>query len=171
MMVSILDRQVLVLNQNFEPMAICNARKAVTMVFLGRAEIIEQGSCKIRSVSWSIPFPLVVRIAVYIRVQPKRVELTRKNVIKRDGHQCQYCGVRGVPMTVDHIIPKTRGGADSWDNLVAACVRCNNTKGDRVLAEVGLSLLRRPRKPSRLAFIQHFVGINNKKWRPYLFMN
>ena len=166
-----LDRQVLVLNQNYMPMTVCNAKKAVTMIFRGRAEIIEKADGFIRSISLAIPFPLVVRIGVFVRVPSKRVELTRKNIIKRDGHQCQYCATRCAPMTVDHVIPKTRGGEDSWENLVAACVKCNNGKGNRTPEEASMHLLRRPKRPSRLAFIQHFVGVKNEKWRPYLFMN
>jgi 5-methylcytosine-specific restriction endonuclease McrA len=166
-----LDRQVLVLNQNYMPMTVCNAKKAVTMIFRGRAEVIEQADGFIRSVSLAIPFPLVVRIGVFVRVPIKRVELTRKNIIKRDNHQCQYCGTRSATMTVDHVVPKTRGGEDSWENLVAACVQCNNSKGNMTPDEALMPLRRRPKKPSRLAFIQHFVGAKNEKWRPYLFMN
>jgi 5-methylcytosine-specific restriction endonuclease McrA len=166
-----LNRQVLVLNQNYLPMTVCNAKKAVTMIYRGRAEVIEQDNILIRSVSWSIPMPLVVRIGVYVRVPVKRVELTRKNVIKRDGHQCQYCGVKNTSMTVDHVVPKAKGGGDSWENLVCACVRCNNTKGGNTPEQASMKLLRKPKRPSRLAFIQHFVGVKDEKWRPYLFMN
>ena len=159
------------LNQNYEPMSVCDVKRAIILIYLGKAEIIEKDSDYIRSVSVSIPFPLVVRVVVYVRVPSKRIILSRKNIIKRDNYTCQYCGAKNVPMTVDHIIPKNLGGADSWENLVCACVKCNNKKGNRTLEQAGMKLLQKPRKPTHLTFIRHFVGVKNEKWKPYLFMN
>jgi len=171
MLESKLKRHVLVLNQNYEPMSVCDVRRAIILIYLGKAEIIERDSGFVRSVSVSIPFPLVVRIVVYVRIPSKRIILSRKNIIKRDGCICQYCGAQNVPMTVDHVIPKNLGGNDSWENLVCACVECNNKKSNRTAEQVSMRLIRRPRKPNHLTFIQHFVGVRNKKWKPYLFMN
>ena len=115
--------------------------------------------------------PSVVRLAIYVRIPPKQLALSKQNVLKRDGHRCQYCGTRRGAMTVDHVIPKTMGGKDSWDNLVCACLHCNNLKGDRSPEQVGLTLLRRPRLPSRITFIHHLIGVPDRRWRPYLFMD
>lgn len=167
----ILKKYVLVLNQNFEPLSICNVKRAIILIYLGKAEIIEHDSKAIRAIGWSYPLPLVVRLIVYIRIPHKKVILSRKNIIKRDNHQCQYCGERLAPMTVDHVIPKTFGGKETWDNLVCACVSCNNKKGNQTPEQAGLSLLRMPVKPTHLTFIKHFVGIRSEKWKPYLFMN
>ena len=118
-----LNRNVLVLNQDYEPIAICNAKKAIILVYLGKAEIVESYSYRIRSVSRTMPFPCVVRLQIYIYRPFKPVMLNRKNILRRDHHTCQYCGKKSGPMTVDHIIPKQYGGKHSWENLVAACKR------------------------------------------------
>ncbi len=167
-----LNPQVLVLNQNYEPMTVTNVKKAVILIFLGKAEIIEKyDSLMIRSVNISYPMPSIVRLMHYKRVPRKRILLTRKNVIKRDGHTCQYCGSKSGPVTVDHVIPRRYGGRDTWENLVCACVRCNSKKRDRTPEEAGMKLLSKPKKPSHLFFIRYFVSSIDQKWKPYLFMN
>jgi len=109
-----LNRNVLVLNQNYEPLSVCSVKRAVILVYLGKAEIIEKhDGYMIRSVSVSIPLPSVVRLGFYIHVPHKRILLTRKNIIQRDGHRCQYCGENHGAMTVDHVIPKIYGGKDT----------------------------------------------------------
>ncbi len=118
-----------------------------------------------------MPFPSIVRLSFYVRVPYKKIVLSRKNIIRRDGHQCQYCGRGDVTLTVDHVIPKSKGGNDSWENLVAACVSCNNRKGDRTPSEAQVKLRRKPIRPSHVMFIRHFVGIVDEHWKPYLFMN
>jgi 5-methylcytosine-specific restriction endonuclease McrA len=167
-----LSRNVLVLNQNYEPLSVCTVKRAVVMVFLERAEIIEKlDGYKIRSISTSIAVPSVVRLASYIKVPTKHIMLTRKNIIKRDGGRCQYCGKKSSQMTVDHVIPKIHGGKDTWENLVAACQDCNNKKGQRSPEQANMQLLRKPRRPNHITFIRQFIGINDNRWRQYLFMD
>lgn len=167
-----LSRNVLVLNQNYEPLSVCTVRRAIVMVFLDRAEIIEKlDGYRIHSVSLSISVPSVVRLGAYIKVPIKRIMLTRKNIIKRDGGNCQYCGNKSNLMTVDHVVPKIHGGKDTWENLVAACQDCNNKKGQRAPEQAGLTLLRKPRRPNHITFIRQFVGIPDNRWRQYLFMD
>jgi 5-methylcytosine-specific restriction endonuclease McrA len=166
-----LNTQVLILNQNYEPMSVTNAKRAIILIYLGKAEIIERHDGYIRSVTLAIPLPSIVRLVRYIRVPRKGIILSRKNIIKRDNHQCQYCGATHKPVTVDHIIPKDRGGEDSWENLVCACVKCNVKKGNRTPEEVGMTLTHRPQKPGHLFFIQRFMGITDERWKPYLFMD
>jgi 5-methylcytosine-specific restriction endonuclease McrA len=166
-----LNRQVLILNQNYEPMSVIAAKKAVILLYLGKVEIIEHHSEYIHSVSRAFPYPSIVRLMSFISVPRKRVVLSRKNVLKRDGHRCQYCGSSQRMLTVDHVIPKNRGGEESWENLVCACVQCNNRKGNRTPEEAGMHLSRRPQKPNHLFYIQHFVGMVDERWKPYLFMN
>ena len=134
-------------------------------------EVVEALDISIRSVSAQFPVPSVVRLDFYIRVPPKPLALTKRNILKRDGNQCQYCGTRRGRMTVDHVVPRTLGGKESWENLVCACVHCNNRKGNRSPEQTGLSLLRRPRLPNNVTFIRHFVGVPDRRWRPYLFMD
>jgi len=163
---------VLVLNQNYEAMSICNVQRAVILLYLGKAELIaSKDSQAIISVSRKVPFPTIVRLLVYIMVPYKKIVLSRKNILRRDLYHCQYCGKSDVPLTIDHVIPKSKGGDDTWENLVAACVKCNNKKGDRSPEEARMTLKKRPTKPSHITFMKHFVGRVNEEWKPYLYMN
>jgi 5-methylcytosine-specific restriction endonuclease McrA len=166
-----LNRSVLVLNQSYEPLHVCSVRRAIVLVFRGRAEVVEALEAQIRTVSQSFPIPSVVRLGVYVRVRPKPLALSKRNVLKRDGHQCQYCGTTRGPFTIDHIHPRSLGGRDTWENLVCACHGCNNKKGDRTPHGAGLALKRKPRSPNQVTFIRHYVGVPDKRWRPYLFMD
>ena len=167
-----LNSKVLVLNQSYEPISVCSAKKALLLLFLTKAELVEQHDfLVIRSVRDSYPYPTVIRLGAYLRVPFKKIELSRKNILRRDGFQCQYCNSRKPPLTVDHIIPRSRGGADQWENLATACVKCNNRKGNRTIEEAGMPLLSVPRKPHRVLFLKHFAGKVDDTWRPYLFMD
>jgi 5-methylcytosine-specific restriction endonuclease McrA len=153
-------------------MSVCNVKKAIILLYLGKAELIEAKDGKrIRAVSMSMPFPSIVRLGVYIHVPYKKIILSRKNILRRDGHRCQYCGSNEATLTVDHIVPRARGGEESWENLVTACVECNNRKGDRTLDEARMKLMRRPIRPNHITFIRHFVGTVDERWKPYLYMN
>jgi len=168
---NVLTQNVLVLNQNFEPLSVCSVRRAILMMFLGKVEMIETSDGKrIRSTSRSIAVPSVIRLWEYARLPRKQIILTRKNIIKRDGGRCMYCGRRDGPMTVDHIIPRNLGGKDTWENLVTACLKCNNKKGNRTPDQAGMILRTKPRRPNHLTFIQHFIGIADDRWKPYLFI-
>jgi len=153
-------------------MSICNVQRAIILLFLGKAELIASKNFKrVISVSRSIPFPTIVRLRIYIRVPFKKIVLSRKNILRRDHHKCQYCHRTDLPLTIDHIIPKSKGGDDSWENLVAACVKCNNKKGDRSPEEAAMALIKKPTKPSHITFMKHFIGKIDDEWKPYLYMN
>ncbi len=166
----ILSRYVLVLNQAYEPVTVTIAKRAVILVLLGKAEEVVNYKEIVHSPSFQMPLPSIVRLGRYVRVRDKEIVLTRKNVLKRDNHRCQYCGRTSVPLTLDHVIPKQRGGSDTWNNLVAACHPCNVRKGNRIPAEAAMPLQRRPHKPSRITYFQKFVRRRQAAWRPYLFM-
>ncbi len=166
-----MSKKVLLLNQNYEPVCVVNAKKALILVCLQKVEIIEKRELLVRSQYHSWPMPSVIRLVNYIRIPKKRVELTRHNIFRRDGFQCQYCASKKGPFTLDHIVPKVSGGMDSWENLVCACLQCNNKKGSTPLAHANMVLLKKPKRPSYLFFIQHFIGIQEECWKPYLFMN
>jgi len=153
-------------------MSICNVKKAIILLWLGKAELIEayRGK-KIHSVAAAMPYPSIVRLSVYIHIPYKKIILSRKNILRRDSHRCQYCGKSDIMLTVDHIMPKAKGGEDSWENLVTACVECNNRKGDRTPEDAHMKLHRKPMKPNHVSFIRHFVGTIDEAWKPYLFMN
>jgi 5-methylcytosine-specific restriction endonuclease McrA len=166
-----LDGSVLVLNQNYEPLSVCHARRAIILVLLGKAEIVEKHDKQVNSVSMSLPLPSVVRLSLYIRAVKRDIALNRKNILKRDNHTCQYCGKNHDPLTTDHVVPKSQGGKESWDNLVTACIRCNNLKGDRTPEQAGLTLRVKPKKPHRYAYIRFFSSIPDDRWKPYLFLD
>lgn len=171
-MSSLLNRQVLILNRSYEPMNLISARKAVLLMYLGKVEIIETvQQLQIRSISMSLPMPSIVRLVKYTKVHRRTIVLSRKNVIKRDGGRCQYCGTRHAPLTVDHVVPRKQGGADAWENLVCACVVCNNKKGDRTPEQARMPLLRKPKRPNHVIFIHQNIVNMDERWKPYLFLS
>jgi 5-methylcytosine-specific restriction endonuclease McrA len=163
---------VLLLNQNYEPLTILRAKRALTLIFLGKVDLIENvNGCIVHSISLSLPVPSVIRLKYFVRIRRKEISLTKKNIIKRDNHLCQYCGKRTGTMTADHIIPKARGGDESWENLVCACLECNNRKGNRTLKDTNMKLLRKPKKPNYFTFVLNEFGKPKDKWRPFLFQS
>ncbi|MBU0985044.1 MAG: HNH endonuclease [candidate division Zixibacteria bacterium] len=167
-----MNRHVLMLNQNYEPLTICSARRAIVLLFQGKAEMIETADgLKLRTVTQAYSLPSVVRLWQYRRVPHKKILLSRKNIIVRDNHQCQYCGITKGEMTIDHVIPKRLNGADTWENMVCACVRCNNRKSDHTPEQAGMKLLKKPKRPSHITFIQRHAGAADRRWRQYLFMD
>jgi 5-methylcytosine-specific restriction endonuclease McrA len=118
----------LVLNQNYEPLNVCNARRALVLVDGGKAEVLEHAELPIRTPSRLFPRPSVIRLVYMIKRPRPRVRLTRREIFLRDHHACQYCGIRTRDLTLDHVVPRHRGGRHSWDNLVSACRTCNHER-------------------------------------------
>ena len=160
----------MVLNQSYEPIMVIGARRAIILILSEKVDALENYRELIHSVYLTLPLPSVIKLKQYARIRRKDIVLSRKNILKRDNHTCQYCGIRSVPMTIDHIIPRQRGGEDSWYNLVAACVACNTRKGNRRPREVQMKLVKRARKPTMILHLQKFVKQFQGTWRPYLFM-
>ena len=167
----VLERSVLVLNQNYEPLSVCSVRRALLLILRGKAETVEKLGGVVRSVSQAHPVPSVVRLGRYIHAPRRRVVLSKRNILKRDSYQCQYCGCKDGKLTVDHIVPRTRGGKSTWENLVCACASCNNKKGEHRPEQVGLKLRTRPKRPNNVSFIRNFIGANDQRWKPYLFID
>ena len=167
-----MNAKVLILNQNYEPMSVINVKKAIVLLYLGKAELVEAHTGRqVHSVSMAMPFPSIVRLSVFVRVPFKKIILSRKNILRRDAHRCLFCGRADIPLTIDHVLPISRGGEDTWENLVCACVRCNNKKGDRTPDEAMMPLRRKPMRPNHVTFIRHFVGTLDERWKPYLFLH
>jgi len=166
-----LKKNVLVLNQSYEPISVCNVKRAIILIYMGKAEIVEKLEADVQSVNLSIPFPSVVRLNIFVHKPNNKIILSRKNIIKRDHHRCQYCGKTQLPLTVDHIVPKQFGGEESWTNLICACIYCNNKKGNRTPEQANMKLLSSPKKPSQLFFIQFIIENPPQTWKPYLFLN
>ena len=143
---------VLVLNQDYSPLTICSVQRAFMLIFLDKAELIEEVKGQsLRSISSTYPFPSVVKIRKYIHVPYKGVVMTKHNIFRRDGGRCQYCGT-AKDLTLDHVIPKSKGGKSIWTNLVTACKKCNSLKGDYSLEKAGMQLRKQPIKPSYPSF-------------------
>ena len=167
---SILNRKVLVLNQSYEPLMVINAKRAIVLIIKEKVKMLEKYSESIRSVQNSFDVPSVIRLNFYVHLKYKDIVLNRRNILKRDDYRCQYCAKQATPLTLDHIVPKNKGGKDSWENLVAACSKCNTRKGDTLLKHMDMKLLKKPRKPSKLFQLQTYVNKKQDNWKQYLFM-
>jgi len=160
------------LNQSYEPLTVCNVKKAVILIILGKAELIAPNEKrKLHTVSMTFPWPSVIRLSDYIKVPYKKLILTRRNILRRDNHKCVYCGRGDLPLTIDHIHPKSKGGDDSWENLVAACMPCNNKKGGRTPEEADMKLRAKPYAPNHIHFMTNNSGRIDETWKPYLFQS
>ena len=160
---------VLVLNASYEPLNITTWRRAVVMVLKGKAEGLEHDPARrIRDDTW---LPTVIRLRHYVRVPYKPLPLTRRNLFHRDGHRCQYCGTSSDQLSVDHVVPRSRGGLDTWENVTTACLPCNVRKGNRTPREAGMPLARQPHRPlSSLNFeaSRHISAGLHGEWAKYV---
>lgn len=167
-------RQVLLLNSSYEPLNICTWKRAIVLLLKGKAEAVERNNRTIHSAEGAeTPLPVVIRLLYYVKIPHKEIPLTRRNIMHRDHYTCQYCGKK-ADMTIDHVIPKSRGGKDKWDNVVAACLRCNISKGNRTPKEAEMPLKKRPCRPSHFIHFevskQHQVsGQDFQHWRKYMY--
>lgn len=160
--------KVLILNQDFSAIAVCTVTKAFLLVYLEKAELISKANGSVlRTVSTSYPVPSVIRLQRYVKVPYYGIALSRHNVLRRDNFLCQYCGTNRN-LTLDHLLPRSRGGETSWYNIVTACSRCNSRKGDRTPEEAGLKLHRNPSRPSLYSFLQQHLNDANEDWQIYL---
>jgi 5-methylcytosine-specific restriction endonuclease McrA len=161
--------QVLVLNASYEPLNVCSVRRAHVLVWKGKAEIIESHDRPLRSAGGSFIWPHVIRLLQYVRVpQAVKRRISRRALFARDGWKCVYCGSSGGRLTLDHVVPRSRGGDSVWENVVTACAPCNLRKGDRTLEEAAMSLPRQPRAPAPVLFIRLAAARVPETWRQYL---
>jgi 5-methylcytosine-specific restriction endonuclease McrA len=158
---------VLVLNASYEPLGVVPVRRAVVLVVTGKALPVEIGGDVVRSERTSVPVPLIVRLARLVRVPYRAtVPLTRRGVFARDGGRCVYCHAPAT--SLDHVVPRSRGGDHVWENVVSCCRRCNHAKADRTVSELGWRMVRTPRAPSGLAWRVVGCGRIDPCWAPYL---
>jgi 5-methylcytosine-specific restriction endonuclease McrA len=168
-----LSSRVLVLNSTYEPIHICNVRRAVVLIIKGVAVMQEPAMFALRSVSSAHPAPSVIRLMHFVHIPYKKRTASKNNILIRDRYRCQYCGkpLKSQEVTLDHILPKSRGGETIWENLATCCTRCNVRKGSLLPEEAGLTLLKDPRNGSNFHFIhllRHYGSVD-EKWRKYLF--
>jgi len=165
----LLDYPVLVLNLNYEPLNVCNVKRAMTLVVVGKAEVLENSRGIIHTPSTTFLCPSVIKLACTIRRPRPRVKLTKKEIFRRDNYTCQYCGHQAKNLTVDHVVPRHHGGQHCWENLVSACPACNHRKGGRTLQEAHMQLLRRPHEPhatSTYLFGRYLE--RNREWQQFI---
>ncbi|MGI9659328.1 MAG: HNH endonuclease [Gaiellaceae bacterium] len=159
---------VLVLNASYEPLNVCTVRRALVLVFKEKAEVVEQDARELRSASRRFPWPHVIRLMSYVRVpRVTQRKVSRKALFARDGFRCQYCGIAGK-LTLDHVVPRSRGGRSVWENIVASCAPCNLRKADRLPEEVAMHPHKKPRPPAPSLFITLSAPAVSERWEPYL---
>jgi 5-methylcytosine-specific restriction endonuclease McrA len=165
-----INHPVLVLNQSFEPLTVCRARRAVVLIFQGKAEMIENGSGSIRTIDSTIELPSVIRLARMVRRPRRRRKMTRYEIFNRDRYTCQYCGEQSRHLTLDHVLPRYRGGQHTWENVVSACVACNRRKAGLTPKEANMKLIHEPGPPKGGPFFTlpyHYL-YKHDDWRKYL---
>ena len=166
-----MDTPVLLLNQNYEPLNVCRVRRAIVLLAKGKAEPLAHHERPLRTPAREVPRPSVIRLRYYVRRPRPTIKLSRREVLVRDAHTCQYCGTRGTDMTIDHVKPRRLGGRRRWDNLVTACRPCNLRKAGRTPLGANMRLLRRPthpRSPYSHLVGRFFNGRLDLAWAPYL---
>jgi 5-methylcytosine-specific restriction endonuclease McrA len=169
--------QTLLLNATYEPLRVVHWQKAITLWCQGKVEIVAVYDREIRSVSFSIKLPSVIRLLRRIRIRRagEYVPFSRANIYARDNHVCQYCGdgFSTSELTFDHVIPVARGGRKDWENIVTCCIPCNRRKGGRTPEQAGMRLVRRPRRPDKAPAVRITFGLRNapESWRDYVYWN
>lgn len=168
-----MNKNVLVLNSTYEAIHICTLRRAIILVIKGVAVVEESLGMAIHSASQIYQTPTVIRLIRYIWIPKKNVHLTRKNVVLRDKHICQYCGkeFKSEELTMDHIIPKSMSGQTTWENVVACCKACNNKKANRMLKDSGMRLIKKPEMPKKIIYLHivRYLGKDMENWKKYIF--
>jgi 5-methylcytosine-specific restriction endonuclease McrA len=165
--------RVLVLNATYEPINVCTVRRATVLVLKSKAEILERGKGHLHSERMTLERPVVIRLITYVRVprDVHRRKITRKAVLARDSWTCQYCGKTKPGLTVDHVIPRSRGGESVWENIVASCAACNRRKGNQMPREARMHPRRRPKPPGPTVFIRIAAPRVPIAWERYLVMS
>lgn len=162
--------QVLVLNQDYQAISLCEPSRAMILVLLQKAEMVaDLADRKMRSVHKEFRYPSIIRLQNYVQLPYKKIRLTRKNVFVRDRHTCAYCGSTDR-LTLDHLVPRAQGGGTHWNNLITACEPCNSFKGDQSLEDSGLQLSHKPFRPSFIMYMSVFAGQVHEAWKPFLMM-
>jgi 5-methylcytosine-specific restriction endonuclease McrA len=162
-------QQVLVLNASYEPLNVTTVKRAHVLVFKGKAEVIEELDRPLRSATGRFQWPHVIRLVQYVRV-PRAIQrkISRRALFARDGWRCVYCGTANNRLTLDHVVPRSRGGDSVWENVVTSCAPCNHHKGDRLLEETSMTLRTQPRPPTPVLFIRLTAEHIPEVWGTYL---
>ncbi len=162
---------VLVLNSNYEPLNVCTLRRAVSLMLLGKAEVLQQGDRPLPTIGGGHTAPSVLKMRYQVRRPMPQLRLSRHSILARDHYTCQYCGVKGKDLTIDHVLPRWAGGPHTWDNLVACCRRCNLKKGDKTPVQAHMKLARQPKRPHYVPYLSlplFLKAQSRDEWKDYL---
>ena len=166
---SILHEPVLILNVNFEPLHVCDTKRALNLLLAGKAEIVMNGRGKIRSATREFDLPSIIKLQYMVNRPRPRVSLSKREVLRRDNYTCQYCGRQGHHLTIDHVVPRHMDGRHTWTNLVAACSPCNRRKGGRTPDQAKMQLRRAPFEPSASAAYRFGRHLDqHDEWEPFI---
>lgn len=165
-----INSPVLVLNQSYEPLNVCRARRAIVLIMQGKAEMLEDGMGFICSINDTVPIPSVIKLGYYVSRTYRERKFTRLGVFHRDNYTCQYCGKQSHQLTIDHVIPRYLNGHHTWENVVSACIPCNHRKAGRTPKQAGIKLIRQPSRPEdkHTFYIPHHYQHNSSDWQKYL---
>ena len=162
--------RVLVLNASYEPINVCTVRRATVLLLKRRAEILEEGGWRLHAESLTIPRPVVIRLVTYVRIphDAHSRKITRRAIFARDRWTCQYCGRERGKLTVDHVVPRSKGGSSAWDNIVTCCAPCNRRKGDRLPRQAEMHPRNHPKPPGPTIFVHVAASAIPPIWEQYL---
>ncbi len=166
-----MDTAVLVLNATYEPLNVVSVRRAIVLLLKDKAELVEAAEAKLHAERVAYDYPLVIRLVAFVKV-PRQLSLplTRRTVMARDQYTCQYCGSQPGKshLTMDHVVPRSKGGLSVWENVVTACGACNQRKGNRLPSEANMSLRSKPSRPRYIAVVMLGQGSAPHVWQKYL---
>jgi 5-methylcytosine-specific restriction endonuclease McrA len=163
--------EVLVLNSNYEPLNVCNMRRAISLLLLGKADIVQEHAKPIATGSGEFYAPSILKMRYQVRRPMPQLRLSRHSILARDHYTCQYCGSKGKELTIDHVVPRWAGGQNTWDNLVACCRRCNLKKADKTPQQAHMKLARKPKRPHFIPYLSLPVFLRaqtHEAWQDYL---
>ena len=163
--------EVLLLNANYEPLNVCTLRRAVGLMLLGKVEVLHHRELPLQTVRGNVHAPSVLKMRYVVRRPMPELRLSRHSILARDNYTCQYCGVKGRELTIDHVVPRWVGGDHTWDNLVACCRRCNLKKGDKTPQQASMKLIKHPKRPHFIPYLAlplYLRAQNRDDWRIYL---
>lgn len=163
--------EVLLLNHNYEPLNVCNIRRAMALMLLGKAEVVHPRDVPVITSRGGVRAPSILKMRYQVKRPMPELRLSRHSVLARDNYTCQYCGLRNRELTIDHVVPRWAGGPHTWDNLVACCRRCNLKKGDKTPQQARMPLIKRPKRPHFVPYLSlptYLKARHNEDWQMYL---
>jgi 5-methylcytosine-specific restriction endonuclease McrA len=163
-----LTSPVLVLNLNYQPINVCNVRRAFLLMFRGKAEMLTNGLGMVRTIDRSFESPSVIRLIHMVKLPFAKRKLSKKEIFMRDRHTCQYCGEKRKDLTLDHVVPRRQGGKQTWENIVSACIPCNHKKAGYTPKEAGMKLLKQPRAPYPSPYYVLYGRAILEEWKPFV---